>query len=49
MFQVKVLNQEEFEQQAEKEIILLEKHLDLICTPNTGHPVLGVLLYEIQL
>ena len=21
----------------------------LMCTPNTGHPVLGVLLYEIQL
>ena len=21
----------------------------MICTPNTGHPVLGVLLYEIQL
>ena len=21
----------------------------VICTPNTGHPVLGVLLYEIQL
>ena len=22
---------------------------DMICTPNTGHPVLGVLQYEIQL
>ena len=23
--------------------------LGMICTPNTGHPVLGVLPYEIQL
>ena len=27
----------------------LTKNPRMICTPNTGHPVLGVLLYELQL
>ena len=36
------------EQGLQQKVKVLTK-LFVICTPNTGHPVLGVLLYEIQL